>query len=429
MTKAVDFNPPALTSQEADLGAVPPEFGNYPRKVYTAARQAEFDRCRAALRERFKTRLFRGPPDVKGKRNLLRVKEGRDGVVNVAVVAENHDVASLLEAAVGGPQKGRSSWPPGWLATALRSEPDPALPTVVAASHIPTLRPDGTLATTPGFDVASGAYYAPRGPAVAVPDVPTKADVDAAARLLCGFLDEIGFERDRDRVAAVAVIVEAVLRPVLKMPRPIFVVEPTVRGDHKELLPALLGVIVDGAHREFEWTRTEAEVARSIAEATRAGAGYRWWQFHNGRAGHEALVAAASETVHRPSIVVSLKSGAAPHETLVPWSVPIRLDWARSNSGTRTGKRGLHRDQAVKYRFAFIRAAAILVRHWAIVGRRELPSLPVEGPLRPWAATVGGVLAAAGIPGADRLLVPPVGPKAPQARRRRSRSRSRDRRR
>ncbi len=72
--------------------------------------------------------------------------------------------------------------PPSWLVRTLQQRTGAfRFPILTAVINAPTLRPDGSLLATPGYDKATGLYYDPRGVDFpAIPTRPTKADADRA---------------------------------------------------------------------------------------------------------------------------------------------------------------------------------------------------------------------------------------------------------
>ncbi len=109
----------------------------------------------------------------------------------------------------------------------------------------PTIRPDGTVLQTPGFDAQSGILYLPNADFPPVPAHPTKADALAA-------LDELrhvvrGFEFASPEAEAVwlAAAITAVVRRSLRT-APMFSFSAPVMGAGKTLAADLLSIIATG---------------------------------------------------------------------------------------------------------------------------------------------------------------------------------------
>jgi hypothetical protein len=109
----------------------------------------------------------------------------------------------------------------------------------------PTLRDDGTILQSPGFDTQSGILYLPNDEFPPIPDTPTKADALAA-------LDELryvvrGFEFASPEAEAVwiAAVLTAIVRRILRT-APMFAFSAPVMGAGKTLAADLLSIIATG---------------------------------------------------------------------------------------------------------------------------------------------------------------------------------------
>lgn len=119
--------------------------------------------------------------------------------------------------------------------------PMPVLRGVVAC---PTLRADGSLLLSPGYDAASD-YYLAHDLSIKLPEAPTldeaQASFDALADLLAGF----AFVEPVDYAVALALILTAVVRPALAAV-PVFAITAPVRGSGKSTLMDIAAVIATG---------------------------------------------------------------------------------------------------------------------------------------------------------------------------------------
>ena len=102
----------------------------------------------------------------------------------------------------------------------------------------PTLRPDGTMITEPGYDSATGLLLVPHEEIDPLGDDPQVA----VATLLDVFAD---FPTDRDchRAAIVAMILTLAARHAIAGPTPLFLVEGNVRGAGKTLLAIAAAIV------------------------------------------------------------------------------------------------------------------------------------------------------------------------------------------
>jgi putative DNA primase/helicase len=145
----------------------------------------------------------------------------------------------------GRSQAWRTIDPPKAVAEAVMSRsgrwPFPVLRGVVAC---PSLRADGSLMLTPGFDAVSG-FYLDHGLTIRVPENPTKEEAQKAFDLLAGLLSGFSFVESVDYSVALALILTAVARPSLDTV-PLFSITAPVRGSGKSTLMDIAAVIATG---------------------------------------------------------------------------------------------------------------------------------------------------------------------------------------
>jgi putative DNA primase/helicase len=118
------------------------------------------------------------------------------------------------------------------------------LPSVAAVITTPTLRPDGSLLTAPGYDPATRFYHVP-DPALRLPDMtrrPTRADAVQAIELLANILDEFGFVAAVDRSVALSALMTPVLRGMIPA-APLHGIRASTAGSGKTFLVDLASAI------------------------------------------------------------------------------------------------------------------------------------------------------------------------------------------
>lgn len=91
------------------------------------------------------------------------------------------------------------------------------LPLLTGIVSAPTLRPDGSLLTTPGYDAATGLLFDPCGQTFpTIPDNPTRAEAEAALQILKDLISTFPFVRDADRSVALSAFLTASIRRSLR---------------------------------------------------------------------------------------------------------------------------------------------------------------------------------------------------------------------
>lgn len=136
----------------------------------------------------------------------------------------------------------------------------------------PTLRPDLSLLSTPGYDDASGIIFDPCGvefPPIA--DAPTRDDALAAIALFDPLLIGFPFEGVDDRAVALSAILTGLIRRAFPS-APIHGFDATTAGTGKTLLAETCGVIIVGRKPpSMTMGRTAEEFEKRLASSGLAG--------------------------------------------------------------------------------------------------------------------------------------------------------------
>lgn len=160
--------------------------------------------------------------------------------------------------------------PPGWVAKTYTARSSWRLRDLAGIVETPTIRRDGTLLETHGYDPASGLLYEPardpqdRSVALIFPRVlgevppgsppgadPVASTVDYdAARVAAGVLQDLladfPFVADHDRSAALAALITPLVRSAIPGPCPLFGVTATTPGSGKSLLVDVAAILATG---------------------------------------------------------------------------------------------------------------------------------------------------------------------------------------
>lgn len=119
----------------------------------------------------------------------------------------------------------------------------PILRSVVTS---PTLRADGTVLQTPGYDAESRLLYDPCGIAFPeIPEEPTLDDARAAGARILELVQHFDFVDAGARAVWFAALLTAMVRPMLPS-APMFVIDAPTRGSGKSKLANIVGVIATG---------------------------------------------------------------------------------------------------------------------------------------------------------------------------------------
>jgi putative DNA primase/helicase len=140
--------------------------------------------------------------------------------------------------------------PPAKLAEQYWGLPERKLAPLRQILATPTLRPDGSLLSEPGYDVATGLYLTAAVPGLNVPVRPTREDAETAYEMLTDllkgfcFADPEGCE-GQSQAVAMAGLLTAVLRPVLPA-APLTAVTAPIQGSGKSYLVDVIAMIATG---------------------------------------------------------------------------------------------------------------------------------------------------------------------------------------
>jgi Bifunctional DNA primase/polymerase, N-terminal len=165
--------------------------------------------------------------------------------------------------------------PPDKLVAAVLESPDYDLPALAGISEVPVLRPDGTILTVPGYDVATGLLYRPVPGAAEVPPVPddpTDAEIEQAIERLNGAIGDFPYRDQADRAHAFAGLLSPVLRAALaESLQPLGLSEAPLPGTGKGLLAEVTATIAIGHYASIPAPRDEAEWGKVITTALLQG--------------------------------------------------------------------------------------------------------------------------------------------------------------
>ncbi len=161
--------------------------------------------------------------------------------------------------------------PPIVAETLLARRGDWPFPQLNAVVSAPTMRPDGTILNTPGFDRETGILFASELTWPQVPDHPTMDEAKAAISLLRELVATFPFVDLSDRSAAISMIVTALVRPCLAS-APMFGVNAPTPGTGKSKLVDIAAVLSTGQSASvLSATREEGEMQKQIGAALMAG--------------------------------------------------------------------------------------------------------------------------------------------------------------
>lgn len=120
-----------------------------------------------------------------------------------------------------------------------------SLPTLTGFVTTPTLRADGSILNTPGYDPTTGILYQPNAEFPELLDMPTREDAMAALTLLTDLVGTFKFVSSTDRAVWLSLVLTSVVRRSLDT-APLHAFSAPVAGSGKSKLVDLAAIIATG---------------------------------------------------------------------------------------------------------------------------------------------------------------------------------------
>jgi hypothetical protein len=140
----------------------------------------------------------------------------------------------------------RPDMPQAWLVDTLLEQETWTFPPLTGLVTAPTLRRDGSLLCTPGYDTATGLWLAWEGATLpAIPEAPTLADAQTALAMLLEPFHDFPFAQPCHASAVLAAILTLIARYAVQSV-PLFGISATTRGSGKTLLADCIALIATG---------------------------------------------------------------------------------------------------------------------------------------------------------------------------------------
>lgn len=157
--------------------------------------------------------------------------------------------------------------PPAWLIDAVyrRGSFGGTIRPLAGIVESPTIRVDGSILQTPGYDRQTGLIYRPSASFPPVPESPMKADAEKALLLLMQVLADFPMFQEADRSAWISLVLSMIGRSCIDGYVPLFAVTANIRGAGKSLLVDAATLIAYGrraARKAF--TRDDDEMRKTI---------------------------------------------------------------------------------------------------------------------------------------------------------------------
>ena len=153
-----------------------------------------------------------------------------------------------------------------------RSQYPQAIKPLTGIITCPTLRPDGGILQTPGYDDRTGLIYDPSSDFDPIPKDPTKEDAEAAIETLLDLIAEFPFADAAHKSSWVALVLTLVNREAITGPCPLFLADASGGSAGKSLLMDAASTIATGSDAARDsYTTQEEEMRKKISAIVLAG--------------------------------------------------------------------------------------------------------------------------------------------------------------
>jgi len=291
-----------------------------------------------------------------------------------------------------------------------------SFPALVGVIEVPTLRPDGSILATPGYDPATGLFYLaePSLTVPLIPEYPSPDDVQHAVAMVDDVLADFPFVDQASRANAWAVLVTTVIRHAIPGRVPLCLTDAPKAGTGKGLFTGIISVIATGRLAAmFSAPDDDDEWRKQLTSALLIGATMIIIDNLEGRLDSASLsraltapiwadrILSTNTLVHLPNNATWLATG---NNIALGGDMPrrcylVRMDARHPKPWERTGFRHARLEEYVtECRGELVAALLTIIRGW-YAASCPVASVPPFGGFEAWAETTGGILAYAGVEG------------------------------
>lgn len=137
--------------------------------------------------------------------------------------------------------------PPDWCSKTVHARANySGIRPIEGVVETPILRPNGTILSTPGYDLTTGLLYEPVGEVPRVLENPTHRQAIDACAVLLDIVRDFPFAKLEHQATWLASLLTPLARFAVDGPAPLFLIDANVPGSGKTLLASVTGIIVSG---------------------------------------------------------------------------------------------------------------------------------------------------------------------------------------
>jgi len=214
------------------------------------------------------TRAAEPPPSAAFQRT-----EGTPTIASIPVMGLRERVTELVRLLRHGAEGDKASHPPDWMAAQIhvRRSWDGIRP-LTGVVEAPTMRSDGSILQTRGYDPATGLLYLPTIEFPVVPEEPAKEQAAEALKKLRYLLVDYTFAKGMHEAAAVAGLMTPTARPSIAGFAPAVAIDGNKRGIGKTKVVDLASLLAVGRRASrLAYTRDDNEIRKQLTSIVLKG--------------------------------------------------------------------------------------------------------------------------------------------------------------
>ena len=209
--------------------------------------------------------------------------------------------------------------PPGVCKSVLALPGSRRLKPLNAVISAPTLRPDGSILSTLGYDEKTRLLFDTDETPLSVPNNPTQEQAKVALDKVWNVFKTFPFVSSLDRAVHLAAILTAAVRPVLST-APAFAYDAPVQGSGKTLLARCIGALATGSDPDI-WPHTsgrdDEETRKRLFTALRSGARVIVWDNITGTFDSAAMASLLTADRYRDRVLGKSEASVIPNRALM----------------------------------------------------------------------------------------------------------------
>ena len=213
------------------------------------------------------------PPATPGVAPTLKREPGTPKITILPSISVRERITRMVRLVKHTNEGDVPAHPPDWMAPMIHARGHwRGIRPLSGVSEAPTMRPDGSILQTPGYDPQTGLLYLPSIEFPPVPDEPTREQAEMALLELREIFADYTFAKPMHESAAVAALMTPTARASVAGSVPVVAVDANKRGIGKTKLADVASLVATGRKApRLAFTRDDSEVKKQLTSIVVAG--------------------------------------------------------------------------------------------------------------------------------------------------------------